>query len=95
MPFPDPNARIEAVGASRLSLDQLVIGRSHLAAKFEAVGVAPSTFEYKTAAFNHDGNSVFGRSGFRLLSETGKRSSARSKRCRPMLSPSRMILRNR
>jgi hypothetical protein len=46
-----------------------VIGRSHLAAKFEAVGVAPSTFEYKTAAFNHDGNSVFGRSGFRLLSE--------------------------
>jgi hypothetical protein len=31
------------------------IGRSHLAAKFEATGVSRETFEYKTAAFNWDG----------------------------------------
>jgi hypothetical protein len=31
------------------------IGRNHLAAKFEAAGAAPPTFEYKTAAFDYGG----------------------------------------
>jgi hypothetical protein len=31
------------------------IGKDHLAAKFESVGVAPETFDYRRAEFEHDG----------------------------------------
>jgi hypothetical protein len=31
------------------------IGKDHLAAKFESVGVAPETFDYRLAEFEHDG----------------------------------------
>ena len=41
-----------------------IIGKDHLFAKFEAIGVAPESFDYRRAEFEHDGLPYVGEAAF-------------------------------